>query len=90
MDTINRLLHKQEPKRKKKTAGGPDEFDEDGNEIIIPAPAMFIRYTTNINGSILAVPSEWVDAPAGEIFHQSIKPLKAAPPLNGRLVQELD
>jgi Ino eighty subunit 2 len=81
------LLHKQEPKRKKKIAG-LDDLDEDGN--VPPAPATFIRYITNANGSILSLPAEWVEAPAGELFEKPIKPLKGVAAYSGRMVQELD
>lgn len=87
MDTINRLLHKQEPKRKKKVVGD-DDLDEDGNAR--RAPAAFVRYIQTTSGSTLLVPDQWIEAPVGEIFKDAVKPLKAAPSFTGRLVQELD
>jgi PAPA-1-like conserved region len=86
MDTINRLLNKQEPKRRRKVLNGM-EMDEDGLEY--RAPAAFIRYVHTVDGSNLMVPDGWVESPAGEIFTHSIKPLKRQPPFSGRMVEEI-
>ena len=86
MDTINRLLNKQEPKRRRKALGdGTDGMDED----IERAPAAFVRYVQTVKGSTLMVPDEWVDSPIGEIFSHSMKPPKRRMPFTGRMVQEI-
>jgi Ino eighty subunit 2 len=64
--------------------------DEDGNILGPRAPASFVRYTQTIDGSTLAVPREWVEAPVGEIFKKSIKPIDSAPRWSGRLIEEVD
>lgn len=59
MDTINRLLKKQAPKRR-----GRREIDaeaEDGEEEV-RAPALFARSVNNVEGSIVAVPDEYLEA----------------------------
>ena len=86
MDTINRLLNKQEPKRRRK-AHGDTEMDEDG--FIERAPAAFVRYVQTVKGSTLMVPDEWVDSPIGDIFSHSMKPPKRRIPFTGRMVQEI-
>jgi Ino eighty subunit 2 len=84
MDTINRLLNKQEPKRKRRV-----QNDEDGDELVEKAPAAFVRYIQTTEGSTLLVPDQWVEAPIGEIFSHSIRPLKKAPAFSRRLVEEI-
>ncbi|KAI1539448.1 PAPA-1 domain containing protein [Pyrenophora tritici-repentis] len=61
LDTINRLLKKQPPKRGRKALQ-----DEDGQEEE-PEPEranpLFVRYIQNAKGTQLAVPDEWLQAP---------------------------
>jgi Ino eighty subunit 2 len=68
MDTINRLLKKQAPKRRRKADMNDDE-DGMGNR----PPLSFVRTVQIIEGTRLGVPEEWVDAPVGEIFKKTVK-----------------
>lgn len=76
MDTINRLLKKQAPKRQTKkdpnerVAEGEGELDEDGN-ITVPRPkAIYTRYIQRKEGSAVSVPVEWIEGgnPIGRVF----------------------
>jgi Ino eighty subunit 2 len=91
MSTIDRLLNKQEPKRRRKNAAADpyEGIDEEGFEGP-KAPAAFVRYIQTEEGSRLLVPQEWIDAPAGEVFSTSIKPLHHVPPFRGRLIEEVE
>jgi Ino eighty subunit 2 len=65
METINKLLKKQAPKTNRKGALAGDETpDGDANR---PNP-VFIRWTSNKQGSRVAVPEEIIGGPVGSIF----------------------
>jgi Ino eighty subunit 2 len=91
MDTINRLLKKQAPKRRGRAAATVlDAVGESGAEEEQEpekAPALYTRYVQNANGVSLAIPEEWLEAPVGEIFKNPVK----NPPVNwsGRMVAEV-
>lgn len=59
MDTINRLLKRQAPKRKPKTTG-----PEDGDAESAGPSALFVRTVMNASGTTVSVPTEWLEAPA--------------------------
>ncbi|OCK74203.1 hypothetical protein K432DRAFT_470641 [Lepidopterella palustris CBS 459.81] len=90
MDTINRLLKKQPPKRRGRGAmadiGESGQEDEPEPE---KAPAIFIRYTQNVNGSRVAVPQEWLSSPAGGIFSGAVRSSGTPKPFSGRMVEEV-
>jgi Ino eighty subunit 2 len=89
MDTINRLLKKQEPKRRKKGINGLDPLDEEGSEEP-KAPATFVRQVRTIDGVQLMVPEQWLDAPAGEMLKQSIRAPRPSIRFTGRMVEEVN
>lgn len=88
MDTINRLLKKQPPKRGRKIA--QDDIasgNEDDQEPEKPNP-LYTRYIQNANGTKLGVPEEWLQAPVGRPFAGNVaKPSHR--PYGGRLVEEV-
>lgn len=90
MSTIDRLLNKQEPKRRRKNAADAalEGIDEEGYEWP-KAPAAFVRFVSTVEGSRLLVPQEWVDAPVGDMFNNSVKPLKGVPSFSGKLIEEI-
>ena len=91
MDTINRLLKKQAPKRRRKADIEADriaEEGEDGEAYVVKAPALYVRYIQNAEGSILAVPEEWLDAPCGQMLSEAI-PAGRGRPFTGRMVEEV-
>lgn len=75
METINKLLSKPAPKRRTRaeilaaqqaadiTPGGEDE--QGGGPKANP---LFSRWVNNKEGSIVAVPEEWLDSPLGDVF----------------------
>jgi Ino eighty subunit 2 len=72
MDTINKLLKKQAPKRRGKiaaaeTAGDTTPRIQEAQESEKPEPTM-IRYISNRNGCKIGVPEEWLGTPAGRLF----------------------
>ncbi len=72
MDTINRLLKKQAPKRRGRAggdagAGGDGVLDMQEPEVE-KAPPTYVRWINNSQGSKLAIPEEWLDAPVSQAF----------------------
>lgn len=71
MDTINRLLKKQAPKRRRKAdveadriaeeGGGEAGEDMEGVERVNKVNKVFVRYTSRVGGPVLGVPREWVE-----------------------------
>ncbi|KAF5846861.1 hypothetical protein GGP41_004920 [Bipolaris sorokiniana] len=87
LDTINRLLKKQPPKRGRKAA---QDAPEDGLEEPEPERAnpLFVRYIQNAKGTQLGVPEEWLQAPVGSMFAGDVA--KAAQkPFSGKMVEEV-
>ncbi|KAI2794650.1 hypothetical protein POX_a01249 [Penicillium oxalicum] len=87
MDTINRLLNKQPPKRRGRQAAGDGTdatpADQEPTEPAKADPTM-VRWTSNKNGCTISVPEEWLGTPAGRLF---------GPPASGgqggKMVQEI-
>ncbi|OJD17921.1 hypothetical protein AJ78_02026 [Emergomyces pasteurianus Ep9510] len=95
MDTINKLLKKQAPKRRGKisaaeTAAGGDTTPrtQDPQEPEKPDPIM-IRYVSNRNGCRVGVPEEWLGTPAGRIFGKVPTKQGSEPNQGHRLVEEV-
>ena len=75
MDTINRLLKKQAPKRRGKISAAEISAQDRGDdsasppaEEITPANPVFVRWTSDANGCRVGVPGEWLSGPAGKVF----------------------
>lgn len=81
MDTINRLLKKQAPKRRGKIStaeiqaqdrgDSPSAVDQDEAEEeaeIPPANPVFVRWVSNAQGCRVGVPQEWIGTPVGAVF----------------------
>ncbi|KKZ66780.1 hypothetical protein EMCG_07537 [[Emmonsia] crescens] len=95
MDTINKLLKKQAPKRRGKisaaeTAAGGDTTPrtQEPQEPEKPDPIM-IRYVSNREGCRVGVPEEWFGTPAGRIFGNIPTNQSAGPNQGHRLVEEV-
>ena len=76
MDTINKLLKKQAPKRRGKisaaeTAGEATPGIQESQEPQKPDPTM-IRYVSNLNGCRLGMPEDLAGNPAGGIISGSV------------------
>lgn len=86
MDTINRLLRKQPPKRRGRAAAveGTDTTPAD-QEAPEPEKAdpLMARWVSNSKGCRVGVPEEWFGTPAGRVFGA---PLAVG---NGKMVEEL-
>ncbi|KAJ5923758.1 hypothetical protein N7454_009003 [Penicillium verhagenii] len=85
MDTINRLLRKQPPKRRGRAAAEGAEStpaDQEGAVVEKPDHTM-VRWISNANGCTLSVPEEWLGTKAGRLFGPP--PAKGS----GKMVQEL-
>ncbi|KAI4957258.1 hypothetical protein J4E86_005732 [Alternaria arbusti] len=88
LDTINRLLKKQPPKRGRKSM---IELNEDGEEIEQEperANPLYVRYIQNAKGTQLAVPDEWLQAPVGSVFSGETQK-GTQKPFSGRMVEEV-
>ena len=82
MDTINRLLKKQAPKRRGKISAkeieaqdrgdsptpGLQEEGEEEEVVVGPANPVFVRWVSNARGCRVGVPGEWMGAPVGKVF----------------------
>lgn len=82
MDTINRLLKKQPPKRGRRAL--EDNGHDDGDR----ANPLFVRYVQNSKGTQLGVPEEWLQAPVGSFFAGDLGS-KSQRPFSGRMVEEV-
>ncbi|QIW97132.1 hypothetical protein AMS68_002650 [Peltaster fructicola] len=91
IDTINKLLKKPAPKRRTRAEilaaqannnGTPGAEGEDGDEI--PADPVYVRWINSASGSMLGVPTEWLQSPAGEV----LAPADQRPPGGARILVE--
>ena len=104
MDTINRLLKKQAPKRRGKISlaettaaagGGNDSVqnDETTSQVIEyekPNP-VYIRWISNRDGCRIGVPEEWLGSPLGRIFEGGeMSRSKVFGMSSGRMVEEVE
>jgi Ino eighty subunit 2 len=87
MDTINRLLKKQPPKRGRKALQEITDGQEDEPEVERAHP-LYVRYTQNAKGTTLAFPDEWLQAPAGSALSGASAPATSRP-FTGRMVEEV-
>lgn len=86
METINKLLKKQAPKtnaRRKDLNGVTGEATPDGEPQ--KANPAFVRWVSNNDGNRIGVPEEWLEAPVGDLFQNSVK----SAGMGGKLVQEV-
>ncbi|KAI9044073.1 PAPA-1-like domain-containing protein [Aspergillus affinis] len=70
MDTINRLLRKQAPKRRGRVPAAEAaeaSADQEGQEVERADPIM-VRWVSGRAGSRVGVPEEWFGTPAGRVF----------------------
>lgn len=86
MDTINRLLRKQPPKRRGRGAVADTDTTPGEQEAQEPEKAdpTLVRWISSAKGCTVNVPEEWLGTPAGRLF--------GAPPAvtgTSKLVQEL-
>ena len=76
MDTINRLLKKQAPKRRGKISAAEINAQEHGDESpqemqeeeIPPANPVYVRWISDKDGCRIGVPGEWFGQPVRRIF----------------------
>jgi Ino eighty subunit 2 len=89
METINKLLKKQAPKtnarrRDMNNVAGDSTPDSEGQK---PNP-LFVRWVSNKDGNRIGVPEEWLEAPVGSIFTNSIKAANGAG-MGGKSIEEV-
>lgn len=88
MDTINRLLKKQPPKRGKRVIQDVTESGQEDEGEVEKSNPLFVRYTQTIEGTRMGVPEEWLESPVGGVFAGPLaKP--AHRPYGGRMVEEV-
>ncbi|KAH8687374.1 PAPA-1-like conserved region-domain-containing protein [Tricladium varicosporioides] len=86
METINKLLKKQAPKTNARRRDLNSTGDETpGMENQKPNP-LFVRWVSNKDGNRIGVPEEWIEAPVGTIFQNSVKPANG---MGGKLIEEV-
>lgn len=76
MDTINRLLKKQAPKRRRRVdmSEALGEGNEEGDMDVEKPSSVYTRYVQSSEGARVAVPEEWLDDhPLGRVFANPIK-----------------
>jgi len=95
MDTINRLLKKQAPKRRRRVEAsealaGEAQGEDEEREVEKP-PTIFARYVGSIHGPRVAVPEGWLDNhPLGRVFENAVKVTrKGKKSWSGRMVEEV-
>ncbi len=80
MDTINRLLKKQAPKRRGKISAAEITAQEHGDdsppeqqqeEEILPANPVYVRWISDRDGCRVGVPGKWFGTPVGRVFGES-------------------
>lgn len=90
MDTINRLLKKQPPKRGRKSALEITESGQEEEPDVEKADPLFVRYRQTHEGTSLGVPEEWLDAPVGRVFAGKMeRPSGGRSGFGGRMVEEV-
>jgi len=84
MDTINRLLKKQAPKRRGRVAANEGAYGTPGQEAseTEKADPTLARWTSGSNGCNVSVPEEWLGTPAGRMFGAPV-------PATGKMIEEL-
>jgi Ino eighty subunit 2 len=87
MDTINRLLKKQAPKRRGRGLAEVTEAGEEDPEQ--KASPLFARWVNNAQGSRVAVPEEWLGKAVGRVFDAPVAP-RSYPHVMQRMVEEVD
>lgn len=88
MDTINRLLRKQPPKRRGRgaaVAADATDTTPGDQENLEPEKAdpLMVRWISGTSGCKVGVPEEWLGTPAGRVFGAPL----AAP--SGKMVEEV-
>jgi Ino eighty subunit 2 len=70
IETINKLLKKQAPKQRRTRLVEGEGDGTPNNQETEPEKAnpVFVRWISNRQGSVLAVPQEWLGTPLGQIF----------------------
>ncbi|KAF2017183.1 PAPA-1-domain-containing protein [Aaosphaeria arxii CBS 175.79] len=87
LDTINRLLKRQPSKRQKKIQEITEDDQENEPEVEKIDP-LYVRYIQNANGTSMAIPEEWLQSPAGNVFAGTpAKPSNR--PYGRRMVEEV-
>jgi Ino eighty subunit 2 len=71
METINKLLKKQAPKINKKAAAAAAAAELEDEEAG-PNPA-FVRWVNSKSGSVIGVPKDMAEGPAGRMFANGTK-----------------
>jgi Ino eighty subunit 2 len=90
MDTINRLLKKQAPKRRRKMdAIMADGSDDDERALLPKPPATFVRFVHNAQGSRLGLPDEWLDGPVANALKDTAVPATPSSVWSGKMVEEV-
>ena len=88
MDTINRLLKKQPPKRGRRVIQDLAESGQEDELDVERANPLYVRYIQNAKGTSLAIPDEWLQAPVGSIFASKVASASQRP-FGGRMVEEV-
>ena len=95
MDTINRLLKKQAPKRRRRieaseALAGEVQGEDEEREVEKPA-TIYARYVQSIRAPRVAVPEEWLGShPLGRVFTGVVKVTrKRERSWSGKMVEEV-
>lgn len=69
-------------------AENAEEGQEEDDKRPERANPLFVRYRQTVQGTTLAIPEEWLEAPAGSLFSGTVaKPISK--PWGGRMVEEV-
>lgn len=79
MDTINRLLRKQAPKRRGRIPAAEAAENAAADQETVaeyePVDPTMARWISGREGTRVAIPEEWVGTPAGRIFGETPRKL---------------
>lgn len=90
MDTINRLLKKQAPKRRTRKEIEAEEAAEAEEYAQENPPSIYIRWTTTIDGSTVSAPQEYLDADnVNSVFSGGVTRGQPSP-FRGVMVEEIE
>ncbi|KAI9684849.1 MAG: hypothetical protein M1822_005497 [Bathelium mastoideum] len=99
MDTINRLLKKQTPKRRGRVkdinnmsalAGAAEDGATPGEDLadLEKPPALYARIVSSVSGTCVGVPEEWLGTSVGRVFEGARKAAEVSLPI-GKMVEEV-
>lgn len=90
MDTINRLLKKQAPKRRTRKEIEAEEAAEAEEYDQLNPSSIYVRWTTSSKGSTVSVPQDYLESHNVNAIFQEPATGGQSSPFRGRMVEEVE